>query len=71
MADNLFEGLPPPSSQEQGLPISLKADESKNEISSLAPTLVLKSSPKRSKPAESATDVSGTLNSRTVSLRLV
>ncbi|VVA96450.1 unnamed protein product [Arabis nemorensis] len=58
MSDNLFEGLPPPSSQEQELPISSKPDESKNEISSPAPTLVLKSSLKRSKPAESATDVS-------------
>ncbi|XP_010463935.1 PREDICTED: uncharacterized protein LOC104744559 isoform X2 [Camelina sativa] len=56
MADNLFSGLPPPSSsaQQQELPISPISDESKNETSSSAPTLVLKSALKRSKPHESA-----------------
>lgn len=79
MADNLFEGLPPPSSQQQELPISSKPDGSKNETSSPAPaptptptpTLVLKSSLKRSKPAESATDVSGMLNLRKFSPGIV
>lgn len=65
MADNLFEGLPPPSSSQQHeLPISSQPDESKNQNSSPAPTLVLKSSLKRSKPADSAPNVSGKLNSR-------
>ncbi|ESQ49632.1 hypothetical protein EUTSA_v10020805mg [Eutrema salsugineum] len=58
MTDNIFEGLPPPSSQQQELPISSKPDEFKNESSSSAPTLVLKSSMKRSKPAESPPNVS-------------
>ncbi|KAL1211613.1 hypothetical protein V5N11_023617 [Cardamine amara subsp. amara] len=55
MTDNLFSGLPPPSSQQQELP---KPDESKNETSTPAPTLVLKSALKRSKPEESAPNVS-------------
>ncbi|CAA7041146.1 unnamed protein product [Microthlaspi erraticum] len=60
MADNLFEGLPPPSSssQQHELPISSQPDESKNQNPSPAPTLVLKSSLKRSKPADSAPNVS-------------
>ncbi|EOA30661.1 hypothetical protein CARUB_v10013800mg [Capsella rubella] len=59
MADNLFSGLPPPSSsQQQEPPISPKPDESKNETSSPAPTLVLKSALKRSKPEQSASNVS-------------
>ncbi|KAF8107710.1 hypothetical protein N665_0118s0074 [Sinapis alba] len=58
MTDNIFDGLPPPSSQQQELPISPKPDESKDESPSPAPTLVLKSSLKRSKPAESAPDSS-------------
>lgn len=67
MADNLFSGLPPPSSsQQQELPISPKPDDSKIETSSSAPTLVLKSALKRSKPQESAPNVSGTLNLRTI-----
>ncbi|KAF3507220.1 hypothetical protein F2Q69_00000530 [Brassica cretica] len=58
MTDNIFEGLPPPSSQQQELPNSSNPNESKDESRSPAPTLVLKSSLKRSKPAESAPDVS-------------
>ncbi|KAF3605043.1 hypothetical protein DY000_02051084 [Brassica cretica] len=58
MTDNIFESLPPPSSQQQELPNSSNPNESKDESRSPAPTLVLKSSLKRSKPAESAPDVS-------------
>ncbi|XP_048614523.1 uncharacterized protein LOC125587668 isoform X3 [Brassica napus] len=58
MTDNIFEGLPPPSSQHQELPDSSNPDESKDESPSPAPTLVLKSSLKRSKPPESAPDAS-------------
>lgn len=59
MTDNIFEGLPPPSSQQQVLPKSSNPDEPKDESPSTAPpTLVLKSSLKRSKPAESAPHVS-------------
>nr|VDD47377.1 unnamed protein product [Brassica oleracea] len=58
MTDNIFEGLPPPSSQHQELPESSNPDESKDESPSPAPTLVLKSSLKRSKPPESAPDAS-------------
>ncbi|CAN7107850.1 unnamed protein product [Brassica rapa subsp. narinosa] len=54
MTDNIFEGLPPPSSQHQELPNSSNPDESPSP----APTLVLKSSLKRSKPPESAPDAS-------------
>jgi len=64
MAENLFSGLPPPSSsQQQELPISPIPDESKIETSSPAPILVLKSALKRSKPEESAPNLSGMLNS--------
>ncbi|CAN7051907.1 unnamed protein product [Brassica oleracea var. botrytis] len=58
MTDNIFEGLPPPSSQHQELPDSSNPDQSKDESPSPAPTLVLKSSLKRSKPPESAPDAS-------------
>ncbi|CAN6974491.1 unnamed protein product [Brassica oleracea var. botrytis] len=58
MTDNIFEGLPPPSSQQQELSNSSNPNESKDESRSPAPTLVLKSSLKRSKPAESAPNVS-------------
>ncbi|KAJ0237088.1 F7 protein [Hirschfeldia incana] len=59
MTDNIFEGLPTPSSQHQELPNSSNPDKSKDdETPSPAPTLVLKSSLKRSKPAESAPDAS-------------
>ncbi|KAF3606780.1 hypothetical protein DY000_02051489 [Brassica cretica] len=58
MTDNIFEGLPPPSSQHQELPDSSNPDESKDKSPSPAPTLVLKSSLKRSKPPESAPDAS-------------
>ena len=63
MTDNIFEGLPPPSSQQQELSNSSNPNESKDESRSPAPTLVLKSSLKRSKPAESAPNVSGKINS--------
>ncbi|KAH0888144.1 hypothetical protein HID58_050573 [Brassica napus] len=58
MTDNIFKGLPPPSSQQQELSNSSNPNESKDESRSPAPTLVLKSSLKRSKPAESAPNVS-------------
>ncbi|CAA0381329.1 unnamed protein product [Arabidopsis thaliana] len=59
MAENLFSGLPPPSSsQQQELPIFPIPDESKIETSSPAPILVLKSALKRSKPEESAPNLS-------------
>ncbi|CAN8269685.1 unnamed protein product [Cochlearia groenlandica] len=60
MADNIFEGLPPPSSsyQKQEPPISSKPYELENEAPSPAPILILKSSMKRSKPTESASNVS-------------
>ncbi|KAF2544848.1 hypothetical protein F2Q70_00024021 [Brassica cretica] len=53
MTDNIFEGLPPPSSQHQELPDSSNPDESKDKSPSPAPTLV-----QRSKPPESAPDAS-------------
>ncbi|XP_010558744.1 PREDICTED: uncharacterized protein LOC104827288 [Tarenaya hassleriana] len=57
MADNLFEGLPPPSQRQEQSSSSAhpESDASKkgNSNSSPSPALVLKSALKRSKPAES------------------